>query len=80
MGKYILSSAIKIAREKHYSKIVLETISPLKEAIALYKKYGFKEVTPEQINDRVDQGFELELGEGKSQKSKVKSQDHTLYS
>ena len=61
LGKFILSSAIAIAKEKQYSKIVLETISPLKEAISLYKQYGFKEITPAEINDRVDQAFELNL-------------------
>ncbi len=61
LGKYILNYAIQLATEKHYTKIFLETISPLKEAISLYKKIGFKEVTPLEINDRVDQAFELDL-------------------
>ena len=33
-------------REKQVEKIILETISPLKEAIPLYKKYDFKEIAP----------------------------------
>ena|SRR5712675_1192415 len=28
-------------------------------AISLYKKFGFKEVKPREINERVDQAFEL---------------------
>jgi len=61
LGKYLLTCAIELAKERHYSKIVLETISPLKEAISLYKQNGFKEVTPLEINERVDQAFELNL-------------------
>lgn len=61
LGKCILSYAIQLAKGNHRTKIILETISPLKEAISLYKQYGFKEVTPLEINERVDQAFELQL-------------------
>jgi|WetSurMetagenome_2_1015567.scaffolds.fasta_scaffold192268_3 putative acetyltransferase len=61
LGKFMLETAMVMARQFGYQKITLETISPLKEAIALYKKYGFKEIEPEEINDRVDQAFELIL-------------------
>ncbi len=62
IGNFMLKSAISIAIEKGFRKIFLETISPLKEAIALYKKYGFVEVTPHEINERVDRAFELTIG------------------
>ncbi len=61
IGKYMLNYAIEIAKEKKYKKIILETITPLKEAISLYKKTGFKEIMPAEINERVDQAFELPL-------------------
>ncbi len=61
LGKSILNTAINKAREKHYKKIILETISPLTTAIYLYKQFGFKEITPRVINERVDQAFELEI-------------------
>jgi putative acetyltransferase len=61
LGNFMLNSAINIAKEKKYNKIILETIEPLKEAISLYKKFGFKEIEPEEINDRVDRAFELSL-------------------
>jgi len=61
LGKFILNTAIKTAEEKHFKKIILETISPLTVAIALYKQYGFKEVKPKEINERVDRAFELDL-------------------
>lgn len=63
LGKFILTAAIQTARERGYTKMVLETISPLKEAISLYQKYGFKEIPPKQISKRVDQAFELNLEE-----------------
>jgi putative acetyltransferase len=61
LGKWLLDTAIQKAREKHYKKIFLETISPLTVAIALYKKFGFREVTPKESNERVDQAFELDI-------------------
>ena len=61
VGKFILNTAIKTAAEKQFRKIILETISPLTAAIALYKQFGFKEVKPKEINERVDQAFELDL-------------------
>jgi len=62
LGKFILNTAINIAKEHHYKKITLETISQLKEAISLYKQYGFKEIVPAEISERVDQAFELNIG------------------
>ncbi|HET6999727.1 MAG TPA: GNAT family N-acetyltransferase [Puia sp.] len=61
MGKLILDTAIRIAREKYYKKIILETISVLATAIALYKRYGFIEIKPKEISARVDQSFELTI-------------------
>jgi putative acetyltransferase len=61
IGQSMLRKAIATAIEKNSKKIVLETISPLTEAISLYKKYGFTEIAPEIVNDRVDQAFELVL-------------------
>ena len=61
LGKFILDKAILTAREKHWKKIILETISVLTTAIFLYKRYGFKEIKPKEINARVDQAFELEI-------------------
>jgi len=61
LGKFILNSAIHLAKEKRYKKIILETISQLTEAISLYKQSGFKEIKPKEINKRVDQAFELDI-------------------
>ena len=62
LGSFLLTTAIQIAKEKGYKTIVLETVSPLVEAISLYRKFGFTEITPREINDRVDQAFMLQIG------------------
>jgi len=41
--------------------MILETASPLKEAVSLYKKYDFVSYYPEHLADRCDQAFKLEL-------------------
>ena len=61
LGRSMLTYAIALAKEKHYTRMILETISPLKEAISLYKQAGFKEFIPAEINERVDKAFELSL-------------------
>ena len=61
IGKFILEFALQKAQALGYKRIVLETASVLKEAIGLYKKYGFKTYIPEHLCDRCDQAFELYL-------------------
>ena len=61
LGKSIMEFALSKAKELGYSRVILETASPLKEAIGLYKKYGFKEFNPEHLSARCDQAFELHL-------------------
>ena len=61
LGKSILEFALSKAREIGYTRIILETASPLKEAINLYKKYGFKEYKPEHLSVRCDQAYERDL-------------------
>jgi GNAT superfamily N-acetyltransferase len=61
LGKFMMDTYIEEAKQRGFNKIILETISPLKEAIALYKKYGFIEITPAIINSRVDLAFELKI-------------------
>ena len=57
----MLNDALDKARELGFSKILLETASVLKEAIQLYKSYGFKEYEPEHLSCRCDQAYMLEL-------------------
>jgi putative acetyltransferase len=61
LGKIMLATAIEIARGKKYKKIFLETISPLTAAISLYRRHGFREITPHEINSRVDKAFEMDI-------------------
>jgi len=61
LGKFMLEAMIDTARRKAFGKVVLETISPLKVAIAMYKNAGFIEVIPKEINERTDRAFELIL-------------------
>lgn len=61
LGKRMLEFALSKARELGYSRVILETASPLKEAIGLYRKYGFRAFNPEHLSTRCDQAFELYL-------------------
>ncbi|MEW6196667.1 MAG: GNAT family N-acetyltransferase [Bacteroidota bacterium] len=60
-GKLLLNHALQKAEELGYKKIILETASALKEAIALYEKHGFKRYYPEHLSGRCDQAYYLEL-------------------
>lgn len=61
LGKKMLAFSIEKAKELGFSRIILETASPLKEAIGLYKKYGFREYFPAHLSARCDQAYELFL-------------------
>ena len=60
-GKFLLEDALSNARQLGFERVVLETASVLKEAIALYKSYGFVEYKPDHLSSRCDQAFTLEL-------------------
>ena len=61
LGKLLMEDALAKARQIGFKKMTLETASVLKEAISLYKKYGFVEYEPEHMSSRCDQAFVLEL-------------------
>lgn len=61
LGKLLLEEALSKARQIGFKRMTLETASVLKEAINLYKSYGFTEYEPEHLSSRCDQAFELEL-------------------
>ena len=61
LGKLLLEDALSRARQIGFKKMTLETASVLKEAISLYKSYGFVEYEPEHLSSRCDQAFVLEL-------------------
>ena len=61
LGRLLMNDALSKARQLGFRKMVLETASVLKEAIALYKSYGFVEYTPDHLSSRCDQAYSLEL-------------------
>ncbi|MES2604706.1 MAG: GNAT family N-acetyltransferase, partial [Pseudomonadota bacterium] len=61
LGKQLLEHALAQAKALGFTRVVLETASPLKEAIALYKRYGFTLFEPAHMAARCDQAYELYL-------------------
>jgi putative acetyltransferase len=62
LGKLLLEDALAKAGQIGFKRMTLETASVLKEAISLYKSYGFVEYEPEHLSSRCDQAFVLRLG------------------
>ncbi|MHC4205872.1 MAG: GNAT family N-acetyltransferase [Planctomycetota bacterium] len=61
LGKYLLEDALSKARQLGFERMILETASVLREAIALYKRYGFVEYNPQHMSSRCDHAYMLEL-------------------
>ena len=61
LGKALLDDALSKAKRLGFRRMVLETASVLKEAIALYQSYGFVKYTPDHLSSRCDQAYVLEL-------------------
>ena len=53
-GKKLVEEILKFAKADGFKEIVLDTITPLKSAIALYKKFGFVETEPYYSNPMSD--------------------------
>ena len=54
LGELLVKEIIDHAKQSGYKEMVLDTIIPLKEAIGLYKKYGFEECEPYYNNPMAD--------------------------
>jgi len=54
IGEKLVNKIIETAKEDGYQEMVLDTIEPLKSAIYLYKKFGFKECQPYYDNPMND--------------------------
>jgi putative acetyltransferase len=61
LGKFLLDDALSRAKKLGFEKMILETASVLKEAIALYKSYGFVQYETQNMSSRCDQAYQLEL-------------------
>jgi molybdate transport system substrate-binding protein len=62
VGRRLLERALALARAKGFARVELETASVLTEAIALYRKAGFRPREGELETRRCDQAYVLELG------------------
>lgn len=61
LGKFLLEDALASARQLGFTAVTLETASVLKEAIALYKRYGFVPCPNDHLAARCDQAYVLHL-------------------
>ena len=53
-GKMLMEDAERKARELGFTEMVLETNTKLDKALGLYKKFGFREYSPDHLSDRCD--------------------------
>ncbi len=61
IGRALLEDLIAAARRRGYTRVLLETASVLKEAIALYRRFGFVETHRDRLARRCDKAFALDL-------------------
>jgi putative acetyltransferase len=61
LGRRLLEHALDCAGQLGFSRVVLETASVLREAVALYERYGFRPYIPEHLAKRCDTAFYLDL-------------------
>lgn len=62
-GRRLLEHALVHARELGFRRVKLETASVLREAVAMYERYGFRPCDSEHLPARCDAAYVLELGE-----------------
>jgi putative acetyltransferase len=60
-GRRLLEQMLREARVRGFRRVELETASVLKDAIALYQRYGFVRIQREHLARRCDQAWALEL-------------------
>jgi putative acetyltransferase len=77
IGRVLANKIVDKAKELGYKKMQLDTIETMKEAIALYKSMGFKEIKPYRYNplDKViymELEFEQKLEPGRIKKDLCK--------
>jgi GNAT superfamily N-acetyltransferase len=61
VGKRLLEHALAEAKRLGFAVMELETVAPLKEAIALYERYGFTRVDRPLEVSRCDRAYERAL-------------------
>jgi len=61
LGEKMMEDALRVAKDMGFVEMTLETNSCLKEALGLYRKYGFTEITPRHLSDRCDRAMRKTL-------------------
>lgn len=62
LGRALSVEVIELVRKRGYSRIRLDTVGSMKEAIELYRSLGFKEIQPYRYNPMPGAHFfELDL-------------------
>jgi len=54
LGRKMMEDAFRVAKDLGFVEMTLETNSCLKEALGMYKAYGFIEYVPNHLSDRCD--------------------------
>lgn len=60
-GRRLLEHALRRAAELGFRRVVLETASVLKAAVALYERHGFQRHLPDHLSARCDAAYYLDL-------------------
>lgn len=61
LGRRLLEDLIALARQRGFRRVIVETASPLREAISLYRQRGFVPFEHEHLAARCDRAYVLEL-------------------
>ncbi len=61
IGKWMLEQALAEARQRGYRRVFLGTATVLREAVGLYRRYGFKPITADAVAPRCDLMMALDL-------------------
>jgi len=62
IGSKLVEKCIEVAKKDHASRVILYSNSKLRAALGLYKKFGFKEISSENIKyEEADIKMELTL-------------------
>jgi putative acetyltransferase len=61
VGRTLLERAIAEARRRGFARMELETAAPLKRAMELYERFGFRRFEKAHIASRCDRAYVLEL-------------------
>jgi putative acetyltransferase len=60
-GRKLLDDLVGLAKALGFARVTLETASVLKEAIRLYRAFGFVEAPAAHLSSRCDMAFSLDL-------------------